>query len=145
MAKILIDTNILLYAIDSQSKFYQSSFNLFQKIEGGEFDACISERSLYEMAAVLTSPAFSSKVNMDQIKEYLQYLTSELFTILYTNPQITATTWRLFLNLPSRKNRIYDLVLASTAIENEVEIIYTKNVKDFEDVKEIKIIDPTLE
>jgi predicted nucleic acid-binding protein len=34
--------------------------------------------------------------------------------------------------------------LAATAIENEVDIIYTKNLKDFENIKEIEITDPIL-
>jgi|694.fasta_scaffold46408_7 predicted nucleic acid-binding protein len=144
--KVLIDTNILIYAFMQDSVFYTKSREFLQNlIQDEEVEVCIVEKSLFEMAASLTSPALSNKVSIAEIKEYLQYLTSELFTILYSNPQITATTWRLLFNLPNRKNRIYDLVLASTAIENEVEIIYTKNVKDFEDIKEIKIIDPTSE
>lgn len=144
--KVLIDTNILIYAFMQDSVFYTKSRDFLQNlIQDEEVEVCLVEKSLFEMVASLTSPALSNKVGIIEIKEYLQYLTSELFTILYSNPQITATTWRLLFNLPNRKNRIYDLVLASTAIENEVEIIYTKNVKDFEDIKEIKIIDPTLE
>ena len=144
--KVLIDTNILIYVLMQDSLFYNKSRSFLQSlIQNPDVEVCIAEKSLFEMAVVLTSPALVNKVDMAEIKEYVQYLTSELFTILYTNPQITTTTWRLFFNLPNRKNRIYDLVLASTAIENEVDIIFTKNVKDFEDIKEIKIIDPTLE
>lgn len=142
MSKILIDTNILIYAIDSQSQFNHKALKLFEKIDNGEFDICIFERSLYELVAVLSSPIFANKITLSQIKEYLSYLRGYPFTILYSNSQITNTAWRLFFNLPSTKNRIYDLVLAATAIEHQVEIIYTKNVKDFENIKELEIIDP---
>jgi predicted nucleic acid-binding protein len=144
MARVLIDTNILIYAIDHESQFYDSVFNLFQKIDDGEVEAFISERSLYELLAVFSSPVFASKIDPEKIKEYLLYLTSSTFTILYTNEQITKLVWRLFFNLPVRKNRIYDLVLAATAIENELDVIYTKNVKDFENILEVKVVDPTV-
>ena len=113
-------------------------------IQDKEVEICIAEKSLFEMVAVFASPVFLGKIEVVQIKEYLSYLSDEPFTILYSNKQITSTVWRLFFNLPVRKNRIYDLILAATAIENGVDIIYTKNVKDFEDIKELKIFDPTI-
>jgi len=143
--KVLIDTNVLIYTFVVDSPFYAKSREFLEGlIQDKEVEICITEKSLFEMVVVFASPAFLGKIEVVQIKEYLSYLSDEPFTILYSNQQITSTVWRLFFNLPVRKNRIYDLILAATAIENGVDIIYTKNVKDFEDIKELKIFDPTI-
>jgi predicted nucleic acid-binding protein len=132
----------LIYAIDSQNQFNTQALELFEKIDNGELDIYISERSLYELVAVLSSYVFANKITLSQIKEYLSYLNGYPFTILYSNFQITNTVWRLFFNLSPKKNSLYDLVLAATAIEYQIEIIYTKNVKYFENINEVEIIDP---
>ena len=144
MAKVLIDTNILIYGFSQESSFYKKTRQLLENVDEIKgIDFYIAEKSLFELVAVLSSKAMLEKFEIQEIKEYLEYLTDGGFTILYSNLQITSTTWRLFFNLPQRKNRIYDLVLAATAIENGIDIIYTKNIKDFESIKEIQIIDPT--
>jgi predicted nucleic acid-binding protein len=144
-AKVLVDTNILIYAIDSASQFYGKSQALLDQVENGEIQVFIAEKSLYELAAVLSSPAFIGKIEPNQIRQHLLYFAdNSTFTILYSTPNITNTSWRLFFNLSPRKNRIYDLVLAATAIEYDIDTIYTKNVRDFESIKELEIVDPAV-
>jgi predicted nucleic acid-binding protein len=143
-SKVLIDTNILIYAIDASSPFHEKSLEVLQNAENGIIQAFIAEKSLYELAAVLSSQAFVNKIKLDQIREHILYFAdNSTFSLLHSTDQITNTIWRLFFNLNSRKNRIYDLVLAATAIEYGINTIYTKNVKDFEQIKELQIVDPT--
>jgi predicted nucleic acid-binding protein len=87
-----------------------------------------------------SSPALNLKPS--KLKECLAYFTAnEDFTILYCCQRIIKITLKLFLNLENKKDRIYDLVLAGIAVEQNTDIIYTKNVKYVESIKQIKIID----
>lgn len=146
--KVLIDTNILVYTFIQNSPFYSKLRQFLENlIQDKKVEVCIAEKSIFEMIAVFSSPAFvSQNLNLVELKEYLAYFTeNEDFTILYSSQQTTKITLNLFFNSETKKNRIYDLVLAGIAIENDIKIIYTKNIKDFENIQEIKAIDPLLD
>ncbi len=145
--KVLIDTNILIYAFIKNSPFYLKCREILEKLaEDEKIEVCVAEKSIFEMIAVLSSAALTpQKLNSREIEDYIFYfIQSESFNILYSNQQTTNTTLKLFFNLEARKNRVYDLVLAAIAIEHDIDTIYTKNVKDFESIKGIKVIDPTI-
>jgi predicted nucleic acid-binding protein len=143
--KVLIDTNILVYALDITSDFYILAQKLLDQIENRELEAFIAEKSLLELAAVLTSKAYNGRIESASIRSSIQYFSdNQLFTILYSNPSVTSDIWRLLFNSKSKANRVFDMALAAIAIEHRIDTIYTKNTKDFQFISELNIIDPLI-
>lgn len=52
----LLDTNILVYAADKNSSFYQASISLRDKGLKGDIPLCICPQTLSEFFAIVTDP-----------------------------------------------------------------------------------------
>jgi predicted nucleic acid-binding protein len=142
-SKILIDTNILIYSINTASPDNEKSRKLHRDASNDGNEYYISERSLYELIAVLTSSAFKHTFSQKDVRAHLLFFAeNEDFTILYSNEYTMNTVWRLYFNTENRKNQIYDTVLAAVAIEHDIDTIYTKKTKDFANIHELDIVDP---
>ena len=136
--KILIDTNILVYGWDTSSPFYKkisyflSTLNQFY----------ITDRTLLEFYRTYTGPIKAKPKATLAIIDY--YLESKNCNILYSNSDDTLTTFQLAKEHSAKSGKIFDLNILATAINNEIEILYTKNTKDYPHNEFIEIIDPTL-
>jgi predicted nucleic acid-binding protein len=131
--KILIDTNILLYALDNQSKFYKKSRDI---LENKNYRLYISTKNIAEVFAV------SSKLGID--KSYiLSYLTEDILpvsTLIYPN----RNSFQIFLKIISdhdvKGNKVFDMEIASIMLANKIFTIASFNYKDFENIPEITIL-----
>ena len=137
MDKIMLDTNILIYATDSKSKFYDKARDLINSKDNLSF--CISDKTLCEYYAVLSSVITNPEEALSYFKFYL---------LNYSFEKISSTKYTLFylLDLLSdqkfKGKHIFDIFSVALMKENNIEIIYTKNVKDFMVFDDIQVIDP---
>lgn len=138
--KILLDTNILLYASDVKSRFHTSALEIIKKAKTKDFLAFIAEKSLYEMFAVLTRGYKFSPEKAREIFEY--YLFDEDFEILFTSPQTPLLISELIQEKKISGKYIFDIVLIALMRENGISSIYTKNKKDFQGFSKIRAVDP---
>lgn len=53
---VLLDTNILVYAQDSESSFFKEAKEIVDKARRGELEACISLQNLSEFYAIVANP-----------------------------------------------------------------------------------------
>ena len=142
---ILLDTNILVHAAGAKSPQHARAKNLRDRAAAGEIEACIAAQVLVEFYAVVTDPhRFQPPLTPAQVQRDLKsYLSSHLWLIL---PKETTTSRMLDL-LGSRSVRggnIFDLFLAATMLDNGVRTICTENVRDFEGLDGIEVINPFL-
>ena len=75
MNDLLIDTNVLVYAIDEDSQFFTQARSLFDK---NEFELCTTSKNLVEFLAVTTRakiPALSIDDALGVVEDYIQTLT----------------------------------------------------------------------
>ncbi len=136
--KLLLDTNILVYSWDTSSKFYKASSKFLKSLD--EF--YISDRSLLEFYRTYTGPIKASSKDTLEIINY--YLDSKKCHILYSDQTSNLITFELAQQNQARSGKIFDLNILATALSNDIDILYTKNTKDYPSSDFIEIIDPTL-
>jgi len=145
MNTYLIDTNILIYAYNTDSELHEPALNLMQEAINGEMDAYIADKTLYEFYAIVTdNKRVENPVEPSEAIEVIEFIrNSKIEVILPTIKTISILT-QLLEKYNIRKQKIFDAVLAAMGIENNIKIILTRNDKDFDFYEEIAAINPFL-
>ena len=139
----LIDTNVLIYSYDQSCQFHESSYKILENSISGELTVCISHQNLLEFLAVVTS---TKRVKHplaihDAIKMITFYQTS--FALISPVPETFITFNQLISKYHTFRERIFDIYLVATALDNGIDHICTWNVKDFSKIKEINVSSPS--
>jgi toxin-antitoxin system PIN domain toxin len=123
--RVLLDTNVLVYAMNQDAEHHASCRRLLDRAVDGQVPACLAQQILFEYFAVVTNakqmptPLTAAEAASDVEK------ISRLFPILQTTSGVVASTLSLARTLGVVGRRIFDLVLAATMFENGVTTIYT--------------------
>jgi predicted nucleic acid-binding protein len=141
--KILLDTNILVYAHDKeapqQSKAQKIMFSALE-----EQNAAISWQSLLEFYNVVTDERkVSSPISPKQTEEIIEdYLGSE-FVLIYPDASSYTYAIKLAAKLGLKgRQRIFDALLAVTMQQWKITTIYTNDVAHFKIFPNIHVINP---
>jgi len=142
--KILLDTNILVHSHNKASLYQKRASDVVRKAMRGEIEAYIAPQILYEFFAVVTNP---KRVEYPLSSVEAGSICLDLWEcreIEKLNPTMMApkTVFKLAQELKLSKGEIFDCVLAITARENDVEVIYTENVDDFKAYSFLKASNP---
>ena len=135
-SSVLIDTNILIYAIDADSRFHNGALKL---LLDPTLKLFTTSKNLSEFLVVLTR---NKEIELST-SECFQLLNSLLtdITILYPNP----TTFKIFQDLISKYNPrglwIHDVEIASIGLAHGISTIATNNIADFKRIAEIEVIE----
>jgi len=132
---ILIDTNILIYAVDLDSQFHEAALDVVLDPVNKLFT---TSKNISEFLVVLTR---NKEINLST-NECLEVLDSILVDIgiLYPNPVTLKVFQDLIIKYNPRGLWIHDVEIASIAIANGISRIATKNVADFGPIKEIEVV-----
>lgn len=134
MSKLLIDTNLLIYSIDQESKYFESATALFNS---NKYSLFTTSKNLSEFLAVVTRLPYNPLSSAEAIKTIKSF--QKLFIILYPSPE----SYQIFIDLLKIYDgvglKIHDLEIASIALANDIKLIATANKKDFDYISEIKI------
>lgn len=123
MKNLLIDTNIIIDLLAKRKDFYQKAQELFTLADENEVNLYISSLTFANTHYVL-----SKELNADQIRKVLIKF-KLLVKILPLDDRI------LELALSSDFKDFEDGIQYYTALENKLEIIITRNKKDFKTAK----------
>ena len=135
----LIDSNIIVYALDTQSSFYQDACGVFQRIKDKEFTPVVAVQNITEVIHVLHR---SYKVNLQEAAETIEGVITG-FDIHVITPQIsTAQTFFGLLDKHSDAKSVYDTFLVATMVDNGYTSILTVNIKDFSFFSQITSVNP---
>lgn len=136
MSKLLVDTNILVYGIDQDSKFFSKAREV---LESRDNQLITTSKNLSEFLAVVTrSSGYDLKTDLalDILEEIIAGI-----TIYYPSQESLA----IFLELVSRYKpsglKIHDFEIISIGLANGIHDIATFNTDDFKSVKEISLFD----
>jgi len=133
MNKIVLDTNILIYALDQSSTFHQRASSILQDSNNALF---IPSKVLAEYFAVC------SKLGIDQSK-VIGFYTDLQRNATFLFP--TATSLDHFLRLleqyQPKGNRVFDLEIVSVMLANDLQVIATFNVSDFQPIEEVRLLE----
>jgi len=132
--RLLVDTNILIYAIDADSKFHQRAQSL---ILDSDFELVTTAKNITEFLVVLTRTA---PINID-IVEALDILTGLLshFRILYPSENSYTIFEELLRKYRPKGLKLHDFEIVSIGLAAGIDRIATQNKDDFKNIKEIKI------
>lgn len=141
--KILIDTNILVYAHDSSEiEKHPKAIKVMERLWEKKTNNAVSLQNLAEFFFVVTKK-IQNKVEVKKAKEIVQDII-DLETIEKVRYK-ESTLQKAMTMIEERKtDDFWDALLAATMMENGIESIYTENTKDFEKIEEITAINPFL-
>ncbi len=135
---ILLDTNILIYAINQNSNKMVTARNFINENIG---KLIVSDQNINEALRVLTHEKFENFLSIKQARKAVLRITDNC-TRIFPN----SSTHKKFLRILLRKNvvsnHIYDAYLIATMLSNGINQLATDNEKDFEGYKDIKIKNP---
>ena len=133
--RLLIDTNILIYSIDVDSKFHLQSIKLLLNSEN---ELYTTSKNISEFLVVLTK-AKSIKITVIEALDILSDLLTNI-TILYPTEQTRNIFYKLLKKYTPMGLWIHDFEIVSIALANGIKKIATQNISDFKSIKEIEIV-----
>lgn len=136
MSKVLLDTNILIYAKDVASVHHVISLSYFRS----SHQLFLTSKNLTEYYAVVTKgekPLLSPAEALDDIEEFITHC-----TVLYPNATSHQQLTELILRYKPKGILIHDFEIAAIALASGIFKIATFNGADFQMLKEIEVIIP---
>ncbi len=138
---IFIDTNILVYAYDEaiDDNKNKKCFNLIQECLLSKKRVVISNQIISEFINVVTKK-ISNPMSIQRTQKIVKWINAYGG---YTKLNYNISTIEKALEFVNVYNAPYwDALIAATMLENGITTIYTENEKDFNRIKEIKVINP---
>ena len=141
-----IDTNILVYAHNKDSKFHDKASSFLEKVmndrdENGNLSVCIPSQILFEFINVITRQSLETPLSLSDAIEVIKYYLESDIEIINQREKHLHTFLDLLSSVTTRK-KIFDVVLAATLKDNSVTGLYTSNVDDFKEFSFINVINP---
>jgi len=142
--KILLDTNILVHAYNKSSPNQKQASKIIRQAIKGEIDAYLTSQILYEFFAVVTdNRRVESPMGLDEAADLcLDLWGCREIEKLNSTPLTPNEVFKQAKEQKLTKSRIFDCIIAVTAKENKIDVIYTENVSDFEKYGFIKVLNP---
>lgn len=136
----LLDSNILIYAFDGESKYFKKSRELIDIA-----DVCITNQNIIETFRVITSSeiytnTFTPQTAWNEISKI-----KGQFKILATRSSTIDILETLINKYKVKSYGIYDANIVAHMVDYGVSTIYTNNPKDFLKFKEVKVINPFID
>jgi len=131
---ILIDTNVLIYAVDADSQFHNRAWNILLDPEVKLFT---TSKNISEFLVVLTRN-IEIGLSTGECLEILKELLRDII-VLYPTPKSFKIFEKLIQKYNPRGLWIHDVEIASIGISYGISTIVTRNVSDFKRIKEINI------
>lgn len=139
----LLDTNILVYAVNEDSEFHAAASGIYSKVLDGSIQACISLQNLIEFYSIITSRRVQNplpaKIAFDEIDKYIA---DQRIKKIQFNGDALIALRELATKYNVTAQNIYDLKIVATMLVHDIGEIITANDKDFEKFSEIKVANP---
>lgn len=135
---MLIDSNILIYSINSASPKHKKAQQFLQE-NLGKFE--VAHQNIFETLRVLTHPKYPSPM---KIKDALRAIENiiKACTVISPDYRTHHITLELIKKHRLSADQIFDAYLVATALSNIINVIATDDVKDFKKFTELKIVNP---
>lgn len=132
-----VDSNVIIYALDKKSYFFKKAEEFFLATKNLNF--YITQQNIIEIERVLVG---FYKIDKEQVVDNLEmFLNVFKFNIISPLPTTLSLYHQLLKNLKT-KSDFFDLFLAATYLDNEINNLFTVNVKDFLVIKELNVVNP---
>ena len=135
---MLIDSNILIYAINSSSPKHKRAQQFLQE---NRKVLMIAHQNIFELLRVLTHSKFQNPMKHNEAIEAIERIL-DVSTIISPDYRTHRITLELVQKYTMVSNQVFDAYLVATALSNGINTIATDNVKDLKKFSEISVINP---
>lgn len=132
---MLLDTNVLIYAIDEDSKYFHSVQKLLYSDNTKLFT---TSKNITEFLAVVTRLPNASISTSEALKITDDFQAT--FTVLYPDEKSNLVFRKLLKKYLPQGLKIHDYEIVSIALASNIKKIATFNQKDFSAIDEIELI-----
>lgn len=136
--KILVDTNVLIYAINRSSP---KSKRAQKFIVDRQSDMVFAHQNVIEALRVLTHRQFPHPMKTTDALTAIESIT-EIATIISPTTETYAFTQALLKKYQRTADKVFDLYLVATMLSHSITTIGTDNERDFVSIEEIKTVNP---
>ena len=140
--RVLIDTNILVYATDSASPRCPAASALLAASTSGSFLGCVAPQILLEFVSVVTNARRVASVRTPADAWSAADSFAQAFTMLIPPANLFARVSSLGTMLGTRAQDVFDLAIAVTALESDVRTIYSYDSTVFSRVPGVTVREP---
>ncbi len=141
---LLLDTNILVYAMDGSSPHHAASRAVLEQARSSEARLCVVPQSLAEFYSLVTNPkrVTSPKSPKEALAVVEAILLLPGLEVLPIPLDVVARWIDICRNHPVKGPRIYDLQIVAVMLANGVRRICTLDRSDFEPFADIIVETP---
>ncbi len=128
---VFLDTNILVYASQTQSPFYPAALQAIQRFYEAGVELWISRQVLREYLATLTRPQqFTDPLPISIVIEDVRYFQSR-FRVAEDSAQVTERLLTLMQQVPVGGSQVHDANIVATMQVYAIRQLLTHNTADF--------------
>ncbi len=134
---VLLDTNVLMYAVQDDSEFYERSQLVLNDLT---LELFVTSKNLVEFVVAITKgekPLATVNQALDMMETF-----EEQLHVLYPNFASLIEFERLVSVYQIRGLRVHDAEIAAIGLANGVSTIATFNTDDFKNLQEITLVTP---
>ncbi len=135
---MLVDSNILVYAINSSSPKHKKAQEFLQE---NTDKLIVSHQNILESIRVLTHRKFENPMKIDKAVIAIEDIVGS-FQVAYPDFKTITTALNFIKKYQLSADLVFDAYLVATAISNGIFEIATDNVRDLEKFREIKVVNP---
>ena len=135
---MLIDSNILVYAINVSSPKHQKAQDFLQENIGS---LEVAHQNIFEAVRVLTHPKFSSPMKINDALKAIENIMNAC-TIISPDYRTHHIALELIRKHKLVSDQVFDAYLVATTLSNGINKLATDNVKDLNRFSEISVINP---
>lgn len=138
----LIDSSVLVSSYDEAEEQHKVSYALVEKAMAGEISACVAQQNLLEFIAVVTSPKrVAHPLSLgDALSKVADYIAC--FELISPGGMTFFTFEELLRAYPAIRERVFDVYLAATALDNGVEKMCTWNTRHLGNIRSLTVRTP---
>lgn len=130
--KLILDTNILVYGLNEDSKYFSKIRDV---LDTNRYSLFITSKTISEFVSVL-----SKLKRYDVLENELPTILNQ-FKIIFPNKRSVHIFQELVKKYKPVGNRVFDIEIVSIMLSKKINKLFSFNIKDFQDVEEITLID----
>ena len=130
--KLVIDTNILIYGINEESRYFEE---IKRVIENPRYHMFVTSKQISEFICVL-----SKLGRYDAIGNELPLILNK-FKVIFPDKRSIRIFQELINKYKPVGNRVFDIEIVSIMLSKKIKNLYSINERDFNDIEEIKLIE----
>lgn len=137
--KWVFDSNLLVYFLDQNSPFFETSKKIFLLQSNRQLDGVIAHQNILEAERTLIK---DYKLNKNEVFDSVSKVVFS-FNFEIISPMVTTLEkYHELIETSTIKIDIFDYYLAATMLDNGINRILTGNTKDFSKIPGIEAVNP---